>query len=777
MGMFFVYILKSSLCLALFYLFYRLLLSKETFHRFNRLALLGVLALSGAIPFMKITLQNPAEVGFSFDELMQLPEAVSTEASVSVPMEDVSTPFPWMALVLLVYGLGIVFFWGRHLWSLGRMCRVLRLSRREKMEEGITLFVHKEKVAPFSWMNIIVLSEEDMQESGEAILTHERAHIKNRHSWDLLLAEVCVFLQWFNPAAWLLKQELQTIHEYEADEWVINNGIDAKTYQLLIIKKAVGARLYSIANSFNHSSLKKRITMMIKKKSNPWARLKYLYVLPLAAVAVAAFARPEVSNQFDEISDTKVNDLVSVVKTIEVENEDSISKTNWYPAVPVAEADTVERLVINLEVGKKPLFVIDGVPSGNLSLNDINAAMVESATLLDKTEAMKLYGEKAKDGAVVITSKKPEDTKVYRDVRFTQGVSASDEKFTLNGQVMDHKSLKPVPGASVIIRGTTNGTLADAEGKFKLQVKKGDVIIVSYVGLQTQQISVNSANLVVWMDEDVQSLEGMVVYAANDEEAKKGKSGPVVYDMPIEEADKKVKYTEVKVNETETPQKEEVIFQVVEQMPEFPGGMGEAMKFLAKNIKYPVAAQQAKIEGRVIVQFVVGKDGSISDVKIARGVSPDLDAEAMRVVSLMPKWNPGKQRGQAVSVKYTMPIMFRLQTPEPKKEEKPHTLQVNLKVDGDANQANVDAVKDFFKDSRGIKTTATLDGRRNIETDSSLVYVVVVDGVEKGYGAKALREVPVQTIQSMQVLSAKNAIAKYGEKAKDGAIEIKTKKK
>ena len=517
--------------------------------------------------------------------------------------------------------------------------------------------------------------------------------------------------------------------------------------------------------------------MMIKKKSNPWARLKYLYVLPLATVAVAAFARPEVSNQFDEISDTKVNDLVSVVKTIEVENEDSISKSNWYPAVPAVEVDTVERLVVNLEVGKKPLFVIDGVPSGNLSLNDINAAMVESATLLDKTEAMKLYGEKAKDGALVITSKKPEDTKVYRDVRFTQGVSASDEKFTLNGQVMDHKSLKPVPGASIIIRGTTNGALADAEGKFKLQVKKGDVIVVSYVGLQTQQISVNSANLVVWMDEDVQPLEGMVVYAANDAEAKAGKGGPVVFDMPIEEMDKKVKYTEVKVEETEVQQKEEVIFQVVEQMPEFPGGMYEAMKFLAKNIKYPAAAQEAKIEGRVIVQFVVQKDGSISGVQTVQGVSPELDAEAIRVVSLMPKWNPGKQRGQAVSVKYTMPIMFRLETPEPKKEEKPHTLQVNLKVDGDANQANVDAVKDFFKDSRGIKTTATLDGRRNIEIDSSLVYVVVVDGVEKGYGAKALREVPVQTIQSMQVLSAKNAIAKYGEKAKDGAIEIKTKKK
>ena len=764
MGMFFVYILKSSLCLALFYLFYRLLLSKETFHRFNRLALLGVLALSGAIPFVKITLQKSAEASISFDEFMLVPEVAP-----SVVMEEVSTPFPWMALVLLVYGLGIVFFWGRHLWSLARMCRVLRSSRREKMDGGITLFIHKEKVAPFSWMNIIVLSEEDMQESGDVILAHERAHIKNRHSWDLLLAEVCVFLQWFNPAAWLLKQELQTVHEYEADEWVINNGIDAKTYQLLIIKKAVGARLYSIANSFNHSSLKKRITMMIKKKSNPWARLKYLYVLPLATVAVAAFARPEVSNQFDEISDTKVNDLVSVVKTIEVENEDSISKSNWYPAVPVVEVDTVERLVVNLEVGKKPLFVIDGVPSGNLSLNDINAAMVESATLLDKTEAMKLYGEKAKDGAVVITSKKPEDTKVYRDVRFTQGVSASDEKFTLNGQVMDHKSLKPVPGASVVIRGTTSGTLADAEGKFKLQVKKGDVIVVSYVGLQTQQISVNSANLVVWMDEDVQSMEEMVVVGMSP----KSENTDVVFDMPLEKVKKaeesKVKYTEVKVDETEVSQKEGEIFQVVEQMPEFPGGMQKAMEFLGKNIKYPVAAQEAKIEGRVIVQFVVGKDGSISDVQAVRGVSPELDAEAIRVVSMMPKWNPGKQRGQAVSVKYTMPIMFRLQTPAPKQEEA-DVVSFSLKANEDTSIGTIEAVKNSI---RAARTLIDIDK----EESSKEKPLVVVDGKVMGHGTELLKRIDVATIQQVYVMSAKNAVAEYGDQAKEGAIVVTSKKK
>ena len=155
MGMFFVYMLKSSVCLALFYLFYRLLLSKETFHRFNRLALLGVLAFSCLLPLVEVTLQNPVEAEVLLEELMLV-----SEAELSVVMEEAPVPFPWRALVLLVYVLGILFFLGRHIWSLARMCRLLRTSRREKMPEGITLFVHNEKVAPFSWMKTIVLSEQ-----------------------------------------------------------------------------------------------------------------------------------------------------------------------------------------------------------------------------------------------------------------------------------------------------------------------------------------------------------------------------------------------------------------------------------------------------------------------------------------------------------------------------------------------------------------------------------------------------------------------------------------
>ena len=656
MGIFFVYILKTSVCLAVFYLFYRLLLSKETFHRFNRLALLGVLLLSCLVPLIEVTTREASEMSQPFIAL----EDMLLMAETAPVMEEVSTPFPWRALLLLVYLLGILFFLGRHLWSLGRMLRLFRASRKESLEDGITLFVHDEKeVAPFSWMNSIVISKYDLEENGDAILTHERAHVRNHHSWDLLLAEGCIFFQWFNPAAWLLKQELQTVHEYEADEWVIENGIDAKTYQLLIIKKAVGARLYSIANSFNHSSLKKRITMMIKKKSNPWARLKYVYVLPLAAVAVAAFARPEVSNELAEISNVKVNDLTSIVKAREVKS-------------------------------------------------------VENSL---------------------------------------------DEKFKLSGQVMEYESKKPVPGASVVIKGTTMGTLTDKEGRFTLSVKKGDVLIVSYVGLQTQSVPVDAeTNLVIWTRADVQSMEEMVVvgYASDGQ----GTSS-------VEHSDKKVvAVVDVPKTKKEVIQ-EEVIFQVVEEMPEFPGGMGEAMKFIGKNIKYPVVAQQAKIEGRVIVQFVVERDGSVSSVEIMRGVSPDLDAEAIRVVSMMPKWNPGKQRGRAVAVKYTMPIIFRLQSPKPEKEKATPIQHINLKVDKDSDGDNVDLIKNHLKlRNTGMKV-------RGAEGKSPLV---IVDGKIMGNGADILSKVPVSEIESVSVLKNEAAKAEFGDKAKDGAILI-TKKK
>jgi TonB family protein len=256
------------------------------------------------------------------------------------------------------------------------------------------------------------------------------------------------------------------------------------------------------------------------------------------------------------------------------------------------------------------------------------------------------------------------------------------------------------------------------------------------------------------LDDAVQNLEGMVVYAPTQ---KSEKDEVVVFDMPMEE----VKQKEVK---------DEPIFQVVEEMPEFPGGMVEAMTFLAKNINYPVAAQQAKIEGRVIVQFVVERDGSVSDVKVMRGVSPELDAEAIRVVGMMPKWIPGKQRGKAVAVKYTMPIMFRLQTPASEKEK--NSSPIVMEVEEGASKESVDGMMNLVRPNSQKEDAPVI----RINGTEDKLPLVVVDGEVKGNGTAHLSKVSVDQIESISVLKGATAEAEYGDKAKDGAIIITTKK-
>ena len=337
MGTFLVYILKSALCLAAFYLFYRLLLSRDTFHRFNRVALLAVLVLAAVVPLIEVSTEQPTSVGqtmLTLEEWLAMTEAMAEV----VPTESVEpSRAVWPLVLMVVYGVGVLFFLVRNGWSLFRLGQLLRGTQREDIRRYVAdapqvlLLVHGRDIAPFSWMRCIVIARKDLEEDGRPILVHELAHIRLGHSWDLLLTDLCCFVQWFNPAAWLLKQELQAVHEYEADEAVLCAGVNAREYQLLLIKKAVGTRLYSMANSLNHSKLKKRITMMQRRKSSPWARAKLLYVLPLAAVAVVAFARPEVSGVSNELSSAKVTDLAEIVKAKSVKSATVPQDTAWKP--------------------------------------------------------------------------------------------------------------------------------------------------------------------------------------------------------------------------------------------------------------------------------------------------------------------------------------------------------------------------------------------------------------------------------------------------------------
>ena len=635
MGIFFVYILKSSVCLVVFYLFYRLLLSRETFHRFNRVALLSILLLSCLLPLVEVTVEEQTEVHqtmMTLEQWLMLADMMNTADTTDLQAEEVTVT--WIQVALLVYLAGILLFALRNGYSLLKLGGLLKSGRKENLSkyidggEKVTLIVHDRDIAPFSWMKCIVISEKDLDENGREILIHELAHIQNRHSWDLLVADICIFFQWFNPASWLLKQELQNIHEYEADETVIEKGVDAKQYQLLLIKKAVGTRLYSMANSFNHSSLKKRITMMLKKKSNPWARLKYLYVLPLAAIAVAAFARPEISSELDEISAVKVNDLTAIMKTEEVKSPEK------HPA----------------------------------------------------------------------------------------------KEIKVQGQVLEKSTNAPVVGASVIIKGTTSGTITDLDGNFVISMPVGATLSVSYINMKTKELTIT--------EKLIGKIKSLKVYLEGEITTKTQEVVVVGYGGGEEVSD-------------EVP-----VFQVVEEMPEFPGGMGECLKFLGKNIKYPVEAQKAGVQGKVIVQFVVEKDGNIANPKVVRSIDPDLDGEAIRVISIMPKWKPGMQKGQPVRVKYTVPVTFRLDGKDIKSNEARH---LELKTDTVFQENPLRIGKETFS----LK-------------DWKEKPLLIVDGIEKPYSQ--MEKMNASDIESISVLKDAAGTAIYGAKAKNGVILITTKK-
>ena len=558
MGLFFVYILKSSVCLAIFYLFYRLLLARETFHRFNRFSLLGILLLSCLLPLVEVSVKQETEVHqtmLTLEQLLMMADAVNaTEAGARAETATVT----WIQVALLVYLAGIVFFAFRNVYSLVRLLMLLKSGKKEDIgsylpgrKERVTLIVHNCDIAPFSWMGYIVISRKDLEENGREILIHELAHIHNRHSWDLLVADVCIFFQWFNPASWLLKQELQNIHEFEADETVIKEGVDAKQYQLLLIKKAVGTRLYSMANSFNHSKLKKRITMMLKEKSNPWARLKYLYILPVAAIAVTAFARPEISETAEEIS--RMSDALGMEQA-------------------------------------SLLFS---------RLHDISAAKVNDLTAIVEAKAVKTTEEPVQVAPVLKDTAKP--------------------------------------------------------------------VEVKYIPAEVTE-----------------KLQG-------------------------------------------TP-----FFEVVEQMPEYPGGMAAALEYIQKNMRYPETAKKNGTQGRVTVQFIIDKGGNVTDPKVIRAVDKDLDAEAIRLIGTMPKWKPGMQKGQAVAVKYTLPVMFRLEGGEMKSS-----------------------------------CTVEMSRRPGSLLDSALV---IVDGKE--VTQSILNAINVDRIMSFSVLKDAASTAIYGERGKNGVILI-----
>jgi len=435
MGEFLLYIGRSSLYLAVFYAFFLLVMRRTSLFSFNRIVLLVGTAVCFVLPLVRLRTAAPETAAG------QALAAAGPLTGVGAAAEPLGAAGPALPLLLL-YVAGAVAVLAVTARSALRLARIIRTGQTTQ-EDGYRLTIVDTGVHSFSWGRHIVMSRADL-ESSPAILTHERMHVGRRHSLDIAFFSAVAVLHWFNPLVWITFSELKLLHEYEADEGVINNGIDATQYQLLLVKKAVGEHRFSLANGFRHSKLKNRITMMIKKQSPGWMRLAYLLVLPVLAGAMYA-----------------------------------------------------------CNSTREPEPAIDG-----LTVETPPAAQSQAKSV------------------------------------------ANDSELDLASQ----------------------SELKDA--------------------------------------------------------AERGEAVP---------------------------------FSLLEEKPTFQGG--DANKFsewVNSNLVYPESAKAAGKQGRVTLQFTVGTDGKVGDVKVLRGADEVLDAEALRIVSSSPQWSPGRIEGKPVPVIYTFPVLFKL---------------------------------------------------------------------------------------------------------------------
>ena len=390
----FLYSIKSALVLALLYLPYMLILRKESFFRLNRTVLLLILLLSLVLPLMNIhslswdsqpvvqaARQQMVEVGIPVNAGMLLPE-------VAVQGERNGIQVSWFHIVSFLFVLGTLFVFFLRVSQILRMGYVIRTgSLWHQREDGVMVYCHADDVSPFSWMDNIVISARDYDENAREILLHERGHVMARHSWDLLLLALLQTMQWWNPLVYILGGSLRDVHEYEADDFVLRSGVSAKAYQLLLIKKVVGASSYTFANNFDHSLTLKRITMMQKSKSSVWMRSKVLYIIPMATLALSAFATSEsVSPSGNEIA----------------KNEDKVIKIS-----PSGQADGTKKVgsSVVFPTDSNVVCLLDGKEATQETAKALSPEEIESITVFKYPEAAASMGYPGKTVQVIKTKK------------------------------------------------------------------------------------------------------------------------------------------------------------------------------------------------------------------------------------------------------------------------------------------------------------------------------------------------------------------------------------
>ena len=584
------YFLKANVAIALFYAFYRLFFHKDTFFSWRRTALLCFFAISAAIPLLNIqtwiTKQEPMVAMADLYATVVLPEFTMEIGTGSTGWKNLITEYTTIAywsvvsLLLLRFALqltGII--------RLACRCRQTRIA-------GTNVHLLPQADGPFSFFHWIFIhpsshTEEELSE----IMTHELTHARQWHSVDVIISELgCIFC-WFNPFAWLTKQEIRTNLEYMADARVLEHGYDSKTYQYHLLGLAHQKASATIYNSFNVLPLKKRIRMMNKRRTKEIGRTKYLMFFPLAASLMI------VSN-IEAVARTTKEIAAEVIEAVDTRIEPTTTKSSAPQVAPQPKPDIPSVTYKGKAVGKDtldtPAFeVVENMPEfPDGGMAGLMQYLAENIRYPKKAQQEGTQGRVTiqfiveKDGSISHTS-------ILRSVH----------------PELDAEAMRVI----------------NTMPKWKPGTQRGEVVRVKYTI--------------------------PVMFRLPEEDSTVNK--------PVEKIDETAVIG--RIPEKATTPKARTVFEVVEKMPEYPGGMSAMMAFINKNIKYPAEAQKTKAQGRVVIQFIVDTEGNIIEPKVIQSVDPLLDAEAIRLTAIMPKWKPGMQRGQAVNVKYTVPIVFRLQ--------------------------------------------------------------------------------------------------------------------
>ena len=673
------YFLKINVAIALFYAFYRLFFYKDTFFTWRRVALLCFFAVSAVYPLLNIqtwiTEQEPMVAMADLYADIVLPEFTLTPEKAT---------FDWKAILLqtagFVYWGGVALLAARFLMQLAGIIRLAFRSRKTKIGDT-NVHLLKQADGPFSFFHwIFVHPASHTEEELSEILTHEQAHANQWHSIDVLISEAACVLCWFNPFAWLMKREIRTNLEYLADNRVLETGHDSKSYQYHLLGLSHYKAAATIYNSFNVLPLKKRIKMMNKKTTREIGRTKYLMFLPLAALLMIISNIEAVARTTKEMA-KEVIEAVEENLTSDTTAPDMEVSTEPTPAETPMPQQNKDKLVnykgVVVDKDGKAVegaeFFIDGdhrLPQGQSYVTGKNGSF--SFKAFENAKMIVIWKKDGKMMGVPVTVNKEDNSNMKIIMNRKWQNPPADDPDNPVFEVVEVMPEFPDGGMPGLMNFLSNNIKYPVNAQ-----KRGVQGRVSVQFIVNADGSISDVGIIRAVDPDLDGEAVRVISTMPKWKpgTQRGKPVRVKYTVPVmfrlPDEDKKEEYKPVpKIEETvvvgygtrqESPVEEGQVFEVVEQMPSFPGGPEGLMRYISKNIKYPVGAQKAGTQGRVMIEVIIDTNGNVTNPKVSQGVDPLLDAEAIRVTSNMPKWQPGTQRGQAVNVKYTFPIIFRLQ--------------------------------------------------------------------------------------------------------------------